>query len=113
MIHALMVRPYQCFTLKEIVLIINVLIIKFRLECNIHKQDNYYVIYIKSKSLKKNLHHMLPYIHPSMLYKFQGHKYKLKSKFTTTIICPLGDIIPEGVEFRCLIIYYFLHYLIM
>ena len=73
----------QCFTLKEIVLIINVLIIKFRLECNIHKQDNYYVIYIKGKSLKKNLHHMLPYIHPSMLYKFQGHKYKLKSKFTT------------------------------
>lgn len=73
----------QCFTIKEIVLIVNVLIIKFRLECSIHKQDNYSVIYIKSKSLKKNLHNMLPYIHPTMLYKFKGPKYKLKSKFTT------------------------------
>lgn len=73
----------QCFTIKELVLIINVLIIKFALECNIHKQDNYSVIYIKSKSIKKNLHNMLPYIHPTMLYKFKGPKYKLKSKYTT------------------------------
>lgn len=73
----------QCFTVKELVLIVNVLIIKFGLECNIHKQDNYSVIYIKSKSIKKNLHNMLPYIHPTMLYKFMGPKYKLKSKYTT------------------------------
>jgi hypothetical protein len=26
---------------------------------------------------------MLPYIHPTMLYKFRGPKYKLKSKYTT------------------------------
>lgn len=73
----------QCFTVKELVLIINVLILKFGLECNIHKQDNYYVIYIKSKSIKNNLHNMLPYIHPTMLYKFRGPKYKLKYKYTT------------------------------
>jgi hypothetical protein len=73
----------QCFTIKELVLLVNVLIIKFGLECNIHKQDNYSVVYIKSKSLKKNLHHMLPYIHPAMLYKFKGPKYKLNSKYTT------------------------------
>ena len=73
----------QCFTVKELVLIINVLIIKFGLECNLHKQGNYSVIYIKSKSIKKNLHNMLPYIHPTMLYKFMGSKYKLKSKYTT------------------------------
>lgn len=73
----------QCFTVKELVFIINVLIIKFGLDCNIHKQDNYFVIYIKSKSIKKNLHNMLPYIHPTMLYKFLGPKYKLKSKYTT------------------------------
>ena len=72
----------QCFSLKELIFIVNVLIIKFRLECNIHKQDNYHVIYIKSKSLKDNLHHMLPYVHPSMLYKFKGPKYKLKYKYT-------------------------------
>lgn len=73
----------QCFTVKELVLIVNVLIIKFGLECNIHKQDNYSVLYIKSKSIKKNLHNMLPYIHPTMLYKFMGPKSKLKSKYTT------------------------------
>jgi hypothetical protein len=26
---------------------------------------------------------MLPYIQPTMLYKFKGHNYKLKSKYTT------------------------------
>ena len=73
----------HCFTIQEQVFIINVLIVKFRLECNIHKQGDYSVIYINSKSLKNNLHNMLPYIHPTMLYKFMGPKYKLKSKYTT------------------------------
>ena len=59
----------------------NVLIIKFGLECNIHKQDKYYVVYIKSKSIKRNLHKILPYIHPSMIYKFKGPQYKLKTKY--------------------------------
>ena len=72
----------QCFTLEEVVFIINVLIIKFGLECSIHKQYNFSLLYIKSKSIKKNLHNMLPYIHPTMLYKFKGPKYKIKSKFT-------------------------------
>lgn len=72
----------QCFTIEELVLIVNVLILKFGLECTIHKQNNYSLIYIKSKSIKQNLHNMLPYIHPTMLYKFRGPKYKIKSKFT-------------------------------
>lgn len=86
----------QCFSIKELVLIINVLMIKFRLECNIHRQGNSSaparsiamrdrtVIYINSKSLKNNLHHMLPYIHPTLLYKFKGPKYKIKSKYSAT-----------------------------
>ena len=73
----------QSFTIKEIVLLINVLIIKFQLECSIHTQEKYKVIYIKSKSIKKNFHHLLPYIHPTMIYKFKGPQYKLKSKFNT------------------------------
>jgi hypothetical protein len=73
----------QCFTLEEQLLIVNVLMVKFQMECSIHKQGNYNVIYIKSKSIKKNMHNMLPYIHPTMLYKFKGPKYKLNSKFTT------------------------------
>ena len=73
----------QCFTVKDLVLIVNVLYIKFGLECNIHKQGTYSVIYIKSKSIKRNLHNMLPYIHPTMLYKFMGPKYKLNTKYST------------------------------
>lgn len=75
----------QSFTLQDIVLLINVLIIKFCLDCSIHVQGSHYVLYIKSKSIKKNLHHMLPYIHPTMLYKFKGPQYKVKSKFSTII----------------------------
>lgn len=67
----------QCFTLKEIVLLINVLILKFGLDCSIHKQKDSFVVYIKSKSIKKNLHNLLPYIHDSMKYKVLGPKYKL------------------------------------
>lgn len=73
----------ECFTIEELVLIINVLMIKFRLECSIHKQDKYSIIYIRSKSIKNNLHYMLPYIHTSILYKFLGPKYKSKSKYAT------------------------------
>lgn len=70
-------------TLKDLVLIVNVLMMKFGLDCSIHKQGNSSVIYIKSRSLKKNLPNMLPYIHPTMLYKFRGPKHKTKSKYTT------------------------------
>jgi len=73
----------QSFTIKDLVLLVNVLIIKFRLECSIQTQGKYNVIYIKSKSIKKNLHHLLPFIHPTMLYKFKGPQYKLKSKYST------------------------------
>ena len=65
------------------VLLINVLIIKFQLECTIHTQGKYKVLYIKSKSIKKKLYLLLPYIHPTMLYKFKGPQYKLKSKYST------------------------------
>ena len=73
----------QSFTVQEIVLLMNVLIIKFRLDCSIHVQDPYSVLYIKSKSIKKNLHYMLPYIHPTMLYKFKGPQFRVKNKYTT------------------------------
>ncbi len=66
----------ECFTVKEIVFIINILIIKFDLECSLHKQRNYTILYIKSKSIKKNLHNLLPYMDNSMKYKFWGRQYK-------------------------------------
>ena len=73
----------QSFTIEEIVLLVNVLIIKFQLECTIHTQGKYNVIYIRSKSIKNNLHFLLPFIHPTMFYKFKGPQYKLEYKYST------------------------------
>jgi len=57
---------------------------KLGLDCSIHKQGNSSVIYIKRRSLKKNLPNLLPYIHPTMLYIFKGAcEHKTKSKYTT------------------------------
>jgi hypothetical protein len=66
----------ECFTVKEVVFIVNVLIIKFNLECSLHKQRDYYIVYIKSKSLKKNIPNLLPYMDNSMKYKLLGKKFK-------------------------------------
>lgn len=64
----------ESFTVKQVVFIINILIVKFNLECNIHTQRSYPILYIKSKSIKKNLCHLLPYMHNSMKYKLLGKK---------------------------------------
>jgi hypothetical protein len=62
------------FTVQEVVLLINILIIKLNLECSLHFQRGNPVLYIKSKSIKKNLHNILPYMHDSMKYKLLGKK---------------------------------------
>lgn len=62
------------FTVKEVVFIMNILMIKFNLECSLHTQRGYPVLYIKSKSIKKNLHNLLPYMDNSMKYKVLGKK---------------------------------------
>jgi len=64
------------FTIKEVVFILNILIIKFNLECSLHFQRGNPIIYIKSKSLKRNLNNILPFMHDSMKYKILGKKYK-------------------------------------
>lgn len=73
----------QCYSIKDVVFIVNVLIIKFNLNCNIHPigRNNQWVIYIKSKSIKKNLNNLLPYIDNTMKYKVLGPKYKLVNKY--------------------------------
>jgi len=61
------------YTVKDVVRLINVFIIKFRLECSlyIHKQ-NKYRIYIKQRSMPLLLNIVSPYMHPSMLYKLKS-----------------------------------------
>jgi len=63
----------QSFTIKEVVFIVSVLIHKFNLECSIHMQRNQPTIYINSRSMKKIKPKLLPYIFPSMIYKFSPY----------------------------------------
>jgi len=65
----------ESFTVNDVIFIINILKIKFDLDCSIHYQRNYRfatVIYIKSKSIKRNLHNLLPFMYEDMLYKILG-----------------------------------------
>lgn len=64
----------QSFTLKECVLIMNILYIKFGLHTGLHFQRNLPVIYITVKSVKILYPHISNYIIPSIRYKFN---YKL------------------------------------
>ena len=59
----------QSFTIQECVFIISVLIYKYNLKCSIHLQRNQPTIYISSKSMKKLIPLILPYMCSSMLYK--------------------------------------------
>jgi hypothetical protein len=47
----------------------NVLIIKFRLDCTLRKQGQGYRIYIKNQSIPLLRRIVSPYIHTSILYK--------------------------------------------
>lgn len=59
----------QSFTVKELILLINVFYIKFDIKCTLHKSRNKYVIYINVESMKKLYPHIEPFIIPSMKYK--------------------------------------------
>ncbi len=60
----------QSFTVKECILLINILIIKFNLNCRLHFQRGLPTIYISSRSVKKLYPLISQYINPSMRYKF-------------------------------------------
>lgn len=64
------------FTIQKIVLLINILIIKYDLNCTIHKSNKNYRIYIKADSMAK-LHKIVdPFILPLSAYKLRkGARY--------------------------------------
>lgn len=68
----------QSYTIKELIYFINILKIKFNLDCTLHKHKSYYVIYIKVKSIKLLYPNIKNYIIPSIKYKFE---YKLLQKY--------------------------------
>jgi LAGLIDADG DNA endonuclease family len=57
------------FSLKEIILLMNILKIKFDLNCTIHKDNNKYRIFFNKHSLNKLIPHIKPYFDDTFLYK--------------------------------------------
>jgi len=59
----------QSFTLKDNIFLMNVLTIKFNINCTLHKERDKYIIAINTKSVKDLYPLLYPYIVPSMRYK--------------------------------------------
>jgi LAGLIDADG DNA endonuclease family len=60
------------FSLQEVVMLINVLIIRYQLDCTIiNVKNGQYKIYIQPNSMDKLRNIVLPFIIPSMLYKIK------------------------------------------
>lgn len=59
----------QSYTLKEVILLINILIIKFNLNPRLQKDRKNYRIYFNEKDLNKIKPHILPYFVDQFLYK--------------------------------------------
>jgi hypothetical protein len=53
------------FTIQEVVLLMNILLIKFDIKSAIHKEKNYYRIYINNSELSKVIPFIKPYFSPS------------------------------------------------
>lgn len=65
------------FTLSDVILLMNVLMIKFDLECTLIQRDKnkkQYRIAIKARSMPKLIKLVKPYISKSMLYKIEQKK---------------------------------------
>lgn len=59
----------QSFTLKDNIFLMNILTIKFNINCTLHKERNKYIIAINTKSVKDLYPLLYPYIVPSIRYK--------------------------------------------
>lgn len=64
----------QSFTIKEVVFIMNVILLKFEIESTLHMQRNKPIIYIKTSSFKLIKPKILPYFVESMKYRAPGRR---------------------------------------
>jgi len=59
-------------TINEVVKLMNILIVKFRLNCTLHYDNDKARIYISKSSINTLINLVNPYIIPSMQYKLKG-----------------------------------------
>jgi len=65
------------FTLQEVVLLVNVLIVRYNFTCTIRiNKPGQYRIYISNKSMDSLRKIVLPYMDDSMLYKVNSISYR-------------------------------------
>ena len=65
------------YTIKEVVFLVNVLIIRYNLICTIRETNpGQYRIYITQKSMDNLIAIVLPYMQETMLYKLNIHHKK-------------------------------------
>lgn len=61
----------QSFTLQQAVLLLNILSVKFGLDCTIYFDRGKPMVHVNYKSMNTFRALVYPYFHPSMLYKLQ------------------------------------------
>ena len=63
----------QSYSIKELILFMNVLKIKFNIDCTLQKSRNHYTVYIKVNSAKNLYPKIKKFIVPSLRYKFESN----------------------------------------
>ena len=72
----------ESFSLNDTVRLLNVLMVRYRLDCTMRKHSPGYTIYIKEKSMSLLRTLVQPHMHSSMLYKLRINTYE---KYTTQV----------------------------
>lgn len=72
----------ESFSVEDTVRLLNVLMIRYRLDCSLHKHSIGYNIYIKENSMPLLRTIVQPYMHNSMLYKLRIPLLKHSSQVT-------------------------------
>ena len=66
----------ESFPLNDTVRLLNVLMVRYRLDCTMRKHSPRYTIYIKEKSMSLLRTLVQPHMHSSMLYKLRINTYE-------------------------------------
>jgi hypothetical protein len=73
------------FTLQEVVLLINILILKFDIQPTLHKEKGNFRIYINHNNLLKLYPYIKLHFHSDMLYKIQKPACRVPPAFADGI----------------------------
>jgi len=67
----------ESFSVQEVVLLANILLVRYGLNCTLHARSNFYRINIRASSIQTLRTIVLPYRHTSILYKLKPKGYRI------------------------------------